>query len=41
MPEKFTERRVRIAGRPFVLRDRDISHAVRHLDPEPITGHLS
>ncbi len=40
MPEKLTERRVRIAGHPFVLRDRDIAWAVRHLDPEPIKRHF-
>jgi hypothetical protein len=37
--EKVTEREVRIAGRRFRLRDRDVRGALRHLDPEPITSH--
>jgi hypothetical protein len=40
MAEKTIQRDVKIAGRRFQLTRRDISQAVRALDPEPITSHF-
>lgn len=40
MAEKTLERHVRIAGRPFHLRNRDIVRAMRSLEPEPIASHF-
>jgi len=40
MAEKPVEREVRIAGRLFMLRSRDVRSALRHLDPEPIASHF-
>ncbi len=40
MAEKTLERRVRIAGQLFVLRDRDVERALRRTEPEPITSHF-
>jgi hypothetical protein len=39
MAEKLIERRVRIAGRPFTLRSRDVRRVARELEPEPIASH--
>ena len=39
MPEKIVVREVKIAGQPFVLRSSDVVHALRDVDPEPITRH--
>jgi hypothetical protein len=36
---KTVVREVRIAGHPFVLRNTDVVHALRNVDPEPITSH--
>jgi hypothetical protein len=33
-------REVRIAGRPFALRRRDVERALRNVDPEPIARHF-
>jgi hypothetical protein len=33
-------REVRIAGRDFVLRRRDVTRALRNVDPEPIASHF-
>jgi 5-methylcytosine-specific restriction protein B len=38
MSETQTVNRVRIAGRPFVLRRGDVIHAVSDVDPEPIAS---
>ncbi len=40
MTEKPIVRHVKIAGRPFVLRNSDVLRAVREVDPEPITSHF-
>ena len=40
MAEKTLERRVRIAGQDFVLRDSDVERALRRMEPEPITSHF-
>ncbi len=40
MTEKLLERQVRIAGRLFVLRNRDVSRALRNTEPEPIASHF-
>jgi len=40
MAGKTLERRVRIAGQLFVLRDRDVERALRRTEPEPITSHF-
>jgi hypothetical protein len=40
MPEKADTRRVRIAGHDFVLRSRDVKHALRNVAPEPISSHF-
>jgi len=40
MAEKTIVRRVKIAGRPFVLRNSDVVRAVRKVDPEPIKSHF-
>lgn len=40
MAEKAVQRQVRIAGRPFVLRSRDVVRALRKVDPEPIRSHF-
>jgi hypothetical protein len=40
MAEKTIIRHVKIAGRPFVLRNSDVLRAVREVDPEPITSHF-
>jgi hypothetical protein len=37
--EKTVVRQVKIAGHPFVLRSSDVVHALREIDPEPITRH--
>jgi hypothetical protein len=39
MSEKSIERHVRIAGRPFTLRSRDVRRVTRDLEPEPIASH--
>ena len=39
MSEKDVVKRVKIAGRPFVLRSGDVVRAVREIDPEPIKSH--
>ena len=39
MPEKPTERQVRIAGQQFHLRSRDVLRALRRVEPEPIARH--
>jgi hypothetical protein len=38
--EKTIVRGVKIAGQPFVLRSSDVVHALRDVDPEPITIHF-
>lgn len=40
MAEKAVEREVRIAGQVFALRARDVTNALRHLDPDPIASHF-
>jgi hypothetical protein len=40
MPEKRAERDVRIAGKGFQLRSRDVVRALRKVDPEPIASHF-
>lgn len=40
MAEKTIVREVKIAGQPFVLRSSDVVHALRNVDPEPITSHF-
>jgi hypothetical protein len=35
-----TERRVRIAGRLFLLRSSEVRHALRTIEPEPIASHF-
>lgn len=40
MAQKIITRRVKIAGRPFVLRNSDVVRAARNLDPEPIKRHF-
>ncbi len=40
MPEKAVVRQVKIAGRPFVLRNTDVVRVLGKLDPEPITSHF-
>ncbi len=40
MAEKTLERRVRIAGQLFVLRNREVEHALRGAEPEPISRHF-
>lgn len=40
MAEKTLERQVRIAGQLFVLRNRDVEHALHNAEPEPITSHF-
>ncbi len=40
MSERQLEREVRIAGQSFVLRPSDVSRALQHADPEPITSHF-
>ncbi len=40
MAEKTIVREVKIAGQPFVLRSSDVVHALRDVDPEPITSHF-
>ena len=40
MTETTAAKRVRIAGQPFVLRRRDVTRALRGVDPEPITSHF-
>jgi hypothetical protein len=35
-----TERNVKIAGRPFRLRQSDVRRAMRAIDPEPIASHF-
>jgi len=40
MAEKTIVREVTIAGQPFVLRSSDVVHALRDVDPEPITSHF-
>lgn len=37
---KTIQREVRIAGQHYVLRSADVKHAVRRMDPEPITSHF-
>ena len=37
---KTIQRDVRIAGQRYVLRSVDVKHAVRNVDPEPITSHF-
>jgi hypothetical protein len=39
MAEKTILRQVTIAGHPFVLRNSDVVHALRKVDPEPIARH--
>ncbi len=40
MAEKQLERRVRIAGQVFVLRQGDVTRALRNTEPEPIKSHF-
>jgi hypothetical protein len=40
MAEKPLMKRVRIAGRPFVLRRSDVERALSDVDPEPIASHF-
>lgn len=40
MSGDHVERQVRIAGRRFTLRSRDVQRTMRKLDPEPITSHF-
>jgi hypothetical protein len=40
MAETSITRQVKIAGRPFLLRSRDVVRALRRLDPEPIASHF-
>jgi hypothetical protein len=40
MAEKPLTKRVRIAGRPFVLRRSDVVRALSDVDPEPIASHF-
>jgi hypothetical protein len=39
MAEKIVVRQVTIAGHRFVLRSSDVVHALRDVDPEPISRH--
>lgn len=40
MAETDTTNRVTIAGRPFVLRQREVARTLRKVDPEPIDRHF-
>lgn len=40
MEDRVVEKRVTIAGHPFVLRNRDVVSAVETVDPEPIATHF-
>jgi hypothetical protein len=40
MAEKSIDRNVRIAGQEFRLRSRDVTRALRRVDPEPIARHF-
>ena len=39
MAEKIVVRQVTIAGQSFVLRSSDVVHALRGVDPEPVSRH--
>lgn len=40
MADTIAPRQVTIAGRPFVLRERDVVRALREIEPEPIRSHF-
>jgi len=40
MAEKTIVRHAKIAGHPFVLRNSEVVHALREIEPEPITSHF-